>query len=126
MIRHTVIVLPPRKKRIKICNIMLNSESTGYHWDKKFLKLKKSENMFLQVLMMDMDTKLTAEVNYPEIYLEAYLYDESAGDYTKKYSKFKKNGVIVRPENFGDRDIKIKIVLKNQKKVIDQCLIDIV
>lgn len=124
MIRHTVTVLPPKKKNFRICNLLLNSEITPYHLDTRFCKIPKLENMLLTVLIKDMDTMNSVLVDYPNIYLEAYLYEESTKDYTKKYLKFKKNGVIITPKD--EKVIKIKISLKSQDKVIDYCLVDIV
>lgn len=80
--------------------------------------------MLLTVLIKDMDNMQSIMVDYPNIYLEAYLYEESTENYTKKNSKFKKNGIIIKPKD--GQVIKMKIVLKNQDKVIDYCLIDIV
>lgn len=124
MIRHTVTVLPPKKKNFRICNLFLNSEITEYHLDTRFCKIPKLQTMMLVVAIKDMDTMSSVLVDYPNVYLEAYLYEESTKDYTKKYLKFKKNGVIIKPQD--EQQIKIKIMLKSQDKVIDYCLIDIV
>lgn len=124
MIRHTVTVLPPKKKNFRICNLLVNSQITEYHLDTRFCKIPRSENMLLTVLIKDMDNMQSIVVDYPNIYLEAYLYEESTKNYTKKNLKFKKNGIIIKPKD--EQVIKMKIALKNQDKVIDYCLIDIV
>lgn len=124
MIRHTVIVLPPKKKNFRICNLLVNSEIIEYHLDKRFCKIPKSENMLLTVLIKNMENMHSVAVDYPNIYLEAYLYEESTKNYTKRNSKFKKNGIIIKPKD--EQIIKMKIALKSQDKVIDYCLIDIV
>lgn len=124
MIRHSMTVLPPKLPNVKICNILCNqSICTEFNIVKKFITLKKQDNMFIKIMLKDMDTMQNVNVDYPEIYFDSLIYDEKTKDYTKTYLKFKKDGAIIKP---NDKDIKLKIRLLMYDKVIDYCLIDIV
>jgi hypothetical protein len=79
--------------------------------------------MFIKIQLIDTDNMRNVGIDYPNLYLNSYIYEEDTKDYTKKYLKFKKDGVIIKP---GDKDIKLKINLLRRDEVIDYCLIDIV
>lgn len=124
MIRHSMTVLPPKLPNVKICNLFLNqSICTEFSIVKKFITLKKQDNMFIKITLKDMDTMQNVNVDYHNTYLDSFMYEEATKGYTKKYLKFKKDGVIIKP---NDKDIKLKIRLLMHNKVIDYCLIDIV
>ena len=124
MIKHSMTVLPPKFPNVKICNIFCNqSICTEFSIVKKFITLEKQENMFIKIMLKDMDTMQNVNVDYPNIYLDSLIYEETTKDYTKKYLKFKKDGVIIKPK---DKNIKLKIRLFMHNKLIDYCLIDIV
>ena len=119
-----MIVYPPKLPNVKICNLFLNqSICTEFSIVKKFITLKKEENMFIKIILKDMDTMQNVNVDYPNVYLDSLIYEEKTKDYTKKYLKFKKDGAIIKPK---DKDIKLKIRLWMYGKLIDYCLIDIV
>ena len=124
MIRHSMTVLPPKLPNVKICNIFCNqSICTEFSIVKKFITLEKQDNMFIKIILKDMDTMQNVHVDYTNIYLDSLIYEEATKDYTKKYLKFKKDGAIIKPK---DKDIKLKIRLWIYDKLIDYCLIDIV
>jgi hypothetical protein len=124
MIKYSITVLPPREPNVKICSIFLNQQiCTDFNISKKFIKIKKEPNMFIKIQLIDTDNMRNVGIDYPNLYLNSYIYEEDTKDYTKKYLKFKKDGVIIKP---GDKDIKLKINLLRRDEVIDYCLIDIV
>jgi len=124
MIRYSIKVLPPKIQDIKISNVFVDKQiCSDFNISKKFIKIPKKDYIFLQIMLKDMETMQNVDINYPHLYLDAYLYEEDKKDYTRKYLKFKRNGVIIKPK---DKDLKIKIRLLRQEEVIDYCLIDIV
>lgn len=124
MIRHSITVLPPREPNVKISNIFLNQQiCSDFNISKKFIKIKKENNMFIKMQLFDIDNMRSVGIDYPNLFLNSYIYEEDTKDYTKMYLKFKKDGVIIKP---GDKNIKLKINLIRQGEVIDYCLIDIV
>ena len=126
MIVHSVKVLPPRRGNNQISMILVNGSNTGYNYVKKFIKVNKKDELIFQIMIMDMDTMQTTLVDYPNLYFEALVYEESTKDYTKKFLKFKNNGIIIESKLFKSEEIKIKVLLRDKGEVIDYCLIDIV
>lgn len=126
MIVHSVKVLPPRRGNNKISIILVNGSNVGYNYVKRFVKVNKKDVLIFEMMAMDMDTMQTTLVDYPNLYFEVLVYEESTKDYTKKFLKFKKNGIIIESKLFKSEEIKIKVLLKDNGEVIDYCLIDIV
>lgn len=124
MIRNTVTVLPPPKKSIKIAIIAANGEvQSDFNHVKRFITIKTDDQIYIRVILKDMKTMQTIEADGENLCLEAYLYEERTKEYTKKITRFKQNGGIVKPNK---ENMKIKLVVIDRAKVIDQCLIDIV
>lgn len=124
MIKYSMTVLPPKIPNVRICNIFCNqSICTEFSIVKKFITLEKQDNMFIKVMLKNMETMQNVNIDYPNIYLDSLIYEDATKAYTKKYLKFKKDGVIVKPK---DKDIKLKVRLWMHDKLIDYCLIDIV
>lgn len=128
MIRHTVTVLPPRRKNIKISTILANGRScSDFNRVKKFFEVKSEEDKILFLLnFINMDNLHSAKLDYPNLYVELFLYDEQTKDYTKKFLKLKGENFLIKRKMFKEEKIKLKIALKDKEKVIDYCLIDIV
>ena len=126
MIVHSVKVLPPRRGNNKISMILVNGSNVAYNYVKRFVKVNKKDVLIFQIMIMDMDSMQTTLVDYPNLYFEALVYEESTKDYTKKFLKFKNNGIIIESKMFKSEEIKIKVLLKDNEEVIDYCLIDIV
>lgn len=126
MIIHSVKVMPPQKGNKKISVISINGGNSGYNYVKKFIKVDKKDILIFQMHIMDMDTMQNALVNYPNLYFEVLVYEESTKNYTKKFLKFKGDSVIIESKMFKSEEIKIKVLLRDEGKVVDYCLIDIV
>ena len=77
-------------------------------------------------MLLDMNTMQNVLMDYPNLYLETAFYEEETQDYTRKFLKFKKDSIIIKTKMFKSENIKMKILVKDQGKVIDYCLIDIV
>ena len=126
MIVHSVKVLPPRRGNNKISIILVNGTNVGYNYVKRFVKVNKKDVLIFQIMIMDMDSMQTTLVDYPNLYFEALVYEDSTKDYNKKFLKFKNNVIIIESKMFKSEEIKIKVLLKDNEEVIDYCLIDIV
>jgi len=128
MIRHTVMILPPVKRDIQISTILSNdSVVSEFNRVKRFAKIKNnSGKLYIKFFIMDMKTMHNVGVDYPNLYLDSHLYDESTKDYTRKHLKFKKDSVIIDTKLFKTKKIKFRVSLIDRGQVIDQCFIDIV
>lgn len=128
MIRHTVTVLPPRKKNVKISSILANGKlCSDFNRVKKFFEVKNEEDKILFMLhFINMDGPHSVRLDYPNLYVELFLYDEQTKDYTKKFLKLKGENFLIKRKMFREEKIKLKVALKDKEEVIDYCLIDIV
>ena len=126
MIRHSVLVLPINTRPIQISTIRLNGEvQTQFNHAKRFITMKRHDDMSIYVELRNMKTFETVFADEENLCLEAYEYEESTKNYTKKMTKFKQNGGRIKPKS-NQSGTKIKLLLSDRKKVIDYCLIDIV
>tara|TARA_B110000483_G_C17812215_1_gene395573 strand:+ start:149 stop:529 length:381 start_codon:yes stop_codon:yes gene_type:complete len=126
MIIHSVKVLPLQEKDIKISAVFVDKASTGFNPVKKFIKIAKQDILLIKIMLLDMNTMQNVLMDYPNLYLETAFYEEETQDYTRKFLKFKKDSIIIKTKMFKSENIKMKILVKDQGKVIDYCLIDIV
>ena len=128
MIRHTVMVLPPKKKNIKISAILANGVAcVDFSFVKKFIEVEREEDQLLFLLsFMDIDLTHSVKLDYPNLYVEIFLYEDQTEDYTKKFLKLKGPYFLIKRKMFKEEKIKLKVALKDKDEVIDYCLIDIV
>jgi hypothetical protein len=127
MTRYTIKVLPPRKKNIKISTIFANGNlCIDFNRVKRFVKVNKEDNLLFAFCFMNMDNMHNVKLDYPNLYIEVFLYEEQTKDYTRKFLKLKRNSFIIKPRMFKQDEIKVKVLLRDEGKVIDYCLIDIV